>query len=181
LIVSETAIAGAFVVDIERLTDDRGFFARSFCVDELEAFGIELKPVQANISWNETKGTLRGMHYQDEAAPEPKLIGCSRGAIWDVIVDLRPESPTFMRHAAVELTADNRRQLFAPALCAHGFLTLAAGTEVRYLHGAVYSASASRGLRYDDPSLGLRWPIEVEVISPRDASWPLLAAGTERT
>jgi dTDP-4-dehydrorhamnose 3,5-epimerase len=180
VIFTETAVDGARIVDLDRRGDDRGFFARSYCVDELRAEGIEMTTVQCNLSWNGAKGTLRGMHYQDASAPEPKLVRCTRGAIWDVIVDVRPDSPTYRRHVAVELTAENRRQLYVPPVCAHGYLTLADDTEVVYQVGGMYTPSAERGLRYDDPVLGLPWPVAVEVISPKDAAWPLLELVEER-
>ena len=171
---NETAIHGAWIIDLEPRGDERGFFARSFCVNELAAHGVDTTVLQSNLSWNERRGTLRGMHYQDESAPEWKLIRCTAGAVWDVIVDVRVGSPTFGEHVALDLSAENRRQLYVPPLCAHGYLTLTDGAEVFYQVGAMYTPGAERGLRYDDPALALPWPAPVEVISDKDASWPLL-------
>lgn len=171
---TETAIDGAWIIDLEERGDERGFFARAFCVEELAAVGADVTVMQSNLSWNERSGTLRGMHYQDESAPESKLIRCTAGRIWDVIVDVRAGSPTFGRHVAVELSAENHRQLFVPPVCAHGYLTLTDGAEVFYQVGAMYTPSAERGLRYDDPALDLPWPVPVEVISDKDRTWPLL-------
>lgn len=169
-----TTVDGAYVIDIEPATDDRGFFARTYCEDEFREHGIEPAVAQCNVSWNPRRGTLRGMHFQDESAPEPKLIRCTRGAILDVIVDLRTGSATYLNHVAVELNAENRRQLYVPAMCAHGFLTLEHDTEVSYQMGAKYAPGTDRGLRWDDPILGLPWPFAPVVISARDSSWPLL-------
>ena len=163
---------GAWIIDLERREDPRGWFARTFCRREFEAHGLEPVIAQANISWNPRKGTLRGMHYQVPPAAETKLVRCTRGALWDVIVDLRPDSPTFLRHFGVELTAENGRQLYVPELFAHGFLTLADDTEVAYQVGEFYSPGAERGIRHDDPALGIEWPVPVEVISEKDAAWP---------
>jgi dTDP-4-dehydrorhamnose 3,5-epimerase len=174
VIFSPTTIDGAFVVDLERREDDRGFFARTFCVDEFRAQGLDPCVVQCNLSFNHHRGTLRGMHYQDSTAPEPKLIRATRGAVWDVIIDMRPDSPTYRSHFGVELRADGHRALYVPSECAHGYLTLESGTEVAYQVGAMYTSSAERGVRYDDPQFSISWPIPVEVISPKDASWPLL-------
>jgi dTDP-4-dehydrorhamnose 3,5-epimerase len=176
MIFTESPLAGAFVLDLERREDDRGFFARTFCRDEFEAHGLDPAVAQCNVSFNHRRGTLRGMHYQIESAPEPKLVRCTRGAVHDVIVDLRPGSATYLRHFAVELTEDNRRALYVPPLFAHGYLTLVDGAEVSYQVGEMYTPGAERGLRYDDPALAIRWPIPVAVISPKDESWPLLGA-----
>ena len=174
MIFAETPLEGAFVLDLERREDDRGFFARTFCAKELEEHGLKPVVVQANLSYNPAKGTLRGMHMQTPPAAETKLVRCTRGAIWDVIVDLREDSPTYLEHFGVELTADNRRALFVPELFAHGYLTLADDTEVVYEVGEFYTPGMERGLRYDDPALAIAWPVPVEVISGKDASWPLL-------
>ena len=163
---------GAWIIDLERREDPRGWFARTFCRREFEAHGLEPVIAQANISWNARKGTLRGMHYQVPPAAETKLVRCTRGALWDVIVDLRPDSPTFLRHFGVELTAENGRQLYVPELFAHGFLTLADDTEVAYQVGEFYTPGAERGIRHDDPALGIEWPEPVAVISEKDAAWP---------
>ena len=163
---------GAWIIDLERREDPRGWFARTFCRREFEAHGLEPVIAQANISWNARKGTLRGMHYQVPPAAETKLVRCTRGALWDVIVDLRPDSPTFLRHFGVELTAENGRQLYVPELFAHGYLTLADDTEVAYQVGEFYTPGAERGIRHDDPALGIEWPAPVAVISEKDAAWP---------
>jgi dTDP-4-dehydrorhamnose 3,5-epimerase len=174
VIFSETEVDGAWIIDLEPRVDDRGLFARTFCADEFAAHGIDPVGVQCNLSWNHTAGTLRGMHYQDESAPEPKLVRCTRGAIWDVIVDMRPGSPTYLRSVGVELTSENRRALYIPAVCAHGYLTLSDDTEVTYQVGHTYAPHAERGLRHDDPVLRLEWPLPVTSISDKDAAWPLL-------
>ena len=174
MIFTETPLAGAFFVDLERREDDRGFFARTFCREEFEAHGLLPDIAQCNLSYNHAAGTLRGMHYQVEPAVETKLVRCTSGAILDVIVDMRPGSPTFLQHVAVELTAENRRALYIPGMFAHGYQTLVDGAEVAYQVGEFYTPGYERGLRYDDPALGITWPIPVSVISPKDATWPLL-------
>jgi dTDP-4-dehydrorhamnose 3,5-epimerase len=167
-----TRLSGAFILDPERREDARGHFARTFCRREFEAHGLKPDIAQANIAWNARKGTLRGMHYQVAPAAETKLVRCTRGALWDVIVDLRPDSPTFLEHVGVELSAENGRQLFVPELFAHGYITLADDTEAAYQVGEFYAPDAERGIRYDDPALGIAWPVPVEVISDKDAAWP---------
>jgi dTDP-4-dehydrorhamnose 3,5-epimerase len=167
-----TRLSGAFILDPERREDARGHFARTFCRREFEAHGLRPDIAQANVAWNARKGTLRGMHYQVAPAVETKLVRCTRGALWDVIVDLRPESPTFLEHVGVELSAENGRQLFVPELFAHGYITLADDTEAAYQVGEFYAPEAERGIRYDDPALGISWPVPVEVISDKDAAWP---------
>lgn len=170
----ETPIAGAMIVELERLEDERGFFARSFCAEEFAEHGLEPAIAQANVSFNRSAGTLRGMHYQVDPAAETKLIRCTSGAIWDVIIDMRPESPSYRRHFGAELTAADHRALFVPALCAHGFQTLADDTEVTYQVGDRYRPGHERGIAYDDPAIGIRWPREVTVISDKDRAWPAL-------
>lgn len=172
---TETPLRGAFLLDFELREDDRGFFARSFCVKEFEAHGLDPRVVQCNVSYNHAAGTLRGMHLQLPPHGETKLVRCTRGAIWDVIVDLRPDSPTYGQHFGVELSAENHRALYVPALFAHGYQTLTEGAEVTYQVGEYYAPGYERGLRHDDPALGIRWPLPVSVISPKDATWPLLA------
>lgn len=174
MIFTETGLPGAYFVDLERREDDRGFFARTFCAKEFEDLGLPTLVAQCNLSYNPAKGTLRGMHYQDERAPEPKLVRCTRGAVWDVIVDLRPDSTTRGRHIGVELSAENHRALFIPALFAHGYLTLTDHAEVAYQVSEFYTPGAEKGLRWDDPALAIEWPVPVEVISQKDAAWPLL-------
>jgi dTDP-4-dehydrorhamnose 3,5-epimerase len=175
VIFTETELAGAYVIDLERREDDRGFFARTFCRDEFEAHGLNPVIAQANIAFNRVKGTLRGMHFQFPPAAETKLVRCTRGAILDIIVDLRPESPTFLRSVSVQLAADNHRALYVPERFAHGYQVLADETETSYQVGEFYTPSAEGGLRYDDPSLGLAWPLPVTEMSGKDREWALLA------
>lgn len=172
MIFRQLEIPGAFVVELERHEDERGFFARSFCESEFADHGLELRMVQSNISFNRYRGTLRGLHYQAAPFEEDKLVRCTRGAAWDVVVDLRTESPTVTRWAAETLTADNRRGLFVPKGCAHGFLTLEDSTEVFYQMSEYYHPDAARGVAWDDPAFGIVWPEEPEIISERDASYP---------
>ena len=167
-------IAGAALVEPEPIRDDRGWFARVWCADEFARHGLDGRAAQANLGTSPRRGTLRGLHYQEAPELEAKLVRCPRGAAWDVLVDLRPDSPTFRRWHAVELSADNHLALFIPPLCAHGYITLVPDTEVWYQASTPYSPASSRGVRYDDPALGIDWPIEIEVISERDRSWPLL-------
>ena len=176
MIFIETALKGAFVLDVERRDDNRGFFARVFCQREFAAHGLTPVIAQANIAFNKRAGTLRGMHFQFPPAAETKLVRCTRGAILDIIVDLRPESPTYLRHVAVELTADNQRALYVPERFAHGYQALEDGTETSYQVGEFYTPAAEGGLAYNDPGLGLAWPLPVTEISSKDESWPLLAA-----
>jgi dTDP-4-dehydrorhamnose 3,5-epimerase len=172
MIFIETELKGAYIIDLERREDERGFFARTWCQQEFEAHGLVARIVQANTSYNKAKGTLRGMHYQRAPHAETKLVRASRGAIYDVIVDLRPDSPTFKRWIGVELTADNRRALFVPEGFAHGFQTLEDNTDVSYQVSAFYTPGAEGGLRYNDPAFDIEWPLPVSVISPKDADWP---------
>ncbi|MCD0162676.1 dTDP-4-dehydrorhamnose 3,5-epimerase [Deinococcus sp. 6YEL10] len=177
MIFRETALPGAFTVDIQEHRDERGLFARTFCAQEFEAHGLNPLTVQTNLSFNARAGTLRGLHYQLPPAAETKLVRCTRGAVLDVIVDLRPESPTYLQHVAVELSADNRRALFVPQRFAHGYQTLTDDAEVSYQVSEYYQPGAERGLRFDDPALGIRWPLPPGAVSVKDAAWPLL---TER-
>jgi dTDP-4-dehydrorhamnose 3,5-epimerase len=169
---TETKLAGAFILELETRDDPRGFFARSFCQKEFEAHGLKPIIAQCNVSFNHARGTIRGMHYQIEPATETKLVRCTGGAVYDVIVDLRPGSPTYLQHVGVELTADNRRQLYVPGMFAHGYLTLCDGAEVSYQVGEFYTPGYERGIRYNDPALAIPWPIAIEVVSEKDASWP---------
>lgn len=171
----ETSLSGAFLIDIEKRGDERGFFARTWCRREFDALGIAIDWLQANVSVSAKRGTLRGMHYQAVPHAEAKLIRCSRGAIYDVIVDLRPDSPTYRKWIGVPLTAASYRMIYVPTGFAHGFQTMTDDAEVTYLISEYYIAEAGRGLRYDDPALGISWPLPVSSISGRDASWPLLA------
>ena len=171
MIFTETKLEGAFVVDIERHEDSRGFFARAFCQKELEAHGLNPVIAQANVAYNHLKGTMRGMHFQFPPAAETKFVRCTRGAILDIIVDLRPESPTFLQHVAVELTEDNHRGLYVPERFAHGYQVLTDKTETSYQVGEFYAPGAESGLRYNEIRLGLKWPLPVSVISDKDQQW----------
>jgi dTDP-4-dehydrorhamnose 3,5-epimerase len=172
VIFEETFLSGAFVIEPERLEDERGFFARTWCQRELEERGLDTRLAQCNISFNKWKGTLRGMHYQEAPHEEVKVVRCTRGSILDIIVDLRSESPTFKDHLSVELSADNRRMLYIPTRFAHGFLTLEDSTEVFYQMSEFYAPRAARGFRWNDPAFEIRLPIEVAVISERDQTYP---------
>jgi dTDP-4-dehydrorhamnose 3,5-epimerase len=174
MIFTETPLKGAFIIDIERREDPRGFFARVFCQKEFADHGLKPVIAQSNVAYNTAQGTLRGMHFQYPPAPETKLVRCTRGAILDVIVDLRPESPTFLQHVAVELTEDNHRALYVPERFAHGYQALVDGTETSYQVGEFYTPSTEGGLRHDDPRLALSWPLPITEMSPKDAAWPLL-------
>jgi dTDP-4-dehydrorhamnose 3,5-epimerase len=174
MVFTETGLNGAFIVDLERLEDDRGFFARSWCRREFEARGLNADLVQCNVSLNRAKGTLRGLHYQAAPHAEVKLVRCTKGAIYDVIVDLRPESDTFLRHFGCALTEDNHRALYIPEGFGHGFLTLCESSEVFYQMSNFYEPQAARGLRWNDPALGIEWPGQVDVISERDRTYPNL-------
>ena len=180
MIFTETPLAGAFVIELDRHADARGFFARTFDAREFAARGLRPAVAQCNVSYNAARGTLRGMHMQAPPASEPKLVRCTRGAVHDVIVDMREESPTYRRHFAAELTEENRRQLYVPDRFAHGFLTLTDGAEVAYQMGEFYAPGHERGLRWDDPALGIAWPARPSVLSDKDAAWPLLDAAAGR-
>jgi dTDP-4-dehydrorhamnose 3,5-epimerase len=169
---TETKLKGAFVVEIEKLSDERGFFARSWCRKEFEAHGLTSRVAQANVSYNLKKGTLRGMHYQIAPYQECKLIRCTRGAIYDVIIDLRPDSPTYKQWTAVELTADNYTMFFVPQDFAHGFQTLTDETEITYQVSQFYTSGSEKGIRFNDPTFNIQWPLDVSVISDKDRDWP---------
>jgi dTDP-4-dehydrorhamnose 3,5-epimerase len=168
-----TRIAGVFVVEPEPVVDDRGLFARTFCQREFERHGLASVFVQCSVSFNHKRGTLRGLHYQVPPACDVKLVRCVAGAIYDVVVDLRPDSPTYRQHVGVELRADSRRALYVPEMFAHGFQTLEDGSEVFYQMSRFYAPEKSTGVRFDDPVLGIRWPLPIGVISDRDRNWPL--------
>ena len=170
-----TAIAGCVLVEPEPRRDERGFFARTFCADEFAAAGIAFTPAQINLSRNDRRHTLRGLHFQDPPFAEAKLVQAVRGAVFDVVVDLRPESATFRHWAAFELTAEAANAVFIPEGCAHGFLSLADGTDVQYLMGRAYVPGKAKGHRYDDPAFAIRWPHEPAVIAPADLAWPPFA------
>jgi dTDP-4-dehydrorhamnose 3,5-epimerase len=168
----ETKLQGAFLVHIEPKHDDRGFFSRSFCQREFAEHGLNTSIAQANISWNDKAGTLRGMHFQYPPAAETKFIRCTRGALFDVIIDLRPESPTFGEHIGVELSADNHAALYVPERFGHGFMTLEDNTEAFYQVGEFYTPAEEGGIRWNDPTLGISWPRTPDVLSDKDKSWP---------
>jgi dTDP-4-dehydrorhamnose 3,5-epimerase len=172
MIFTETEIPGAVLIDLEPHGDSRGFFARAWSADEFEARGLSISFVQANVSLSAQRGTLRGLHYQVAPHQEAKLVRCTRGAIHDVVVDLRPESPTYRRWIGVELSAENRRMLYVPEGCAHGYQTLTDDAEVFYPVTARYAPESERGLRFDDAAFGIDWALEVSVISEKDRSWP---------
>jgi len=174
MIFTESPLPGAFLVDIEPLADERGFFARSFCADEFAANGLGVEWRQCSVSFNARKGTLRGMHYQDAPYEEHKLVRCTAGAIFDVIVDIRPQSIGFRRWFGAELTAHNRRSLFIPPGYAHGFVTLSDDAEVYYMISVSHAPEQARGVRWNDPAFGIQWPLTPSVISSRDAAYPLL-------
>lgn len=169
-----TKLAGACIIESEPHEDSRGLFARTFCAREFREHSLVDNFVQCNTSWNARKGTIRGLHYQLPPSSEAKLVRCTSGALLDVIVDLRPDSPTYRQHIGVELTAKNRLALFIPEMLAHGFQTLEDGTEVFYQMSEFYAPKSASGLRYDDPKLGIRWALPVTSISDLDRSWPLL-------
>jgi dTDP-4-dehydrorhamnose 3,5-epimerase len=168
---TETKLKGAYLIGIEKLEDHRGFNARAVCQREFTAHGLISQFVQANILFNRKKGTLRGFHYQISPCAETKLFRCIRGAVFDVILDLRPDSPTYKQWFGVELTADNYKMLYLPANFAQGFITLADDAELFYQVSEFYSPGHERGIRYDDPAFGVSWPISVEVISEKDKDW----------
>ena len=172
MIVRETELPGVHVIELEPAVDERGSFARTFDAAEWEAQGLSPRVVQCSLSRNISRGTLRGMHYQDAPHAECKLVRCSRGAIFDVAVDLRPDSPAFRRWYGLELSAENDRMLYIPEGCAHGFLTLTDSTEVLYQISASYSPEHARGVRWDDESFGIEWPDAPRVMSQRDRGFP---------
>ena len=174
MVFTETKLKGAYLIELEELEDDRGFFARSWSQLEFAERGLDARLVECNVSFNLRKGTLRGMHFQYPPAAETKLVRCTRGAILDIIVDLRPESPTYLDHVAVELTADNYRSLYVPERFGHGYQVLEDRTETSYQVGEFYTPGAEGGLLYSDPRLGLVWPLPIDEISPKDAEWRLL-------
>ena len=169
-----TRLTGAWIVEPQLHKDDRGFFARTFCAQEFSAHGLADRFVQCNTSWNSRKGTLRGLHFQLPPSSEVKLVRCTGGSLLDVIVDLRPESPTYLQSTAVQLTATNRLALYIPQMFAHGFQTLESDTEIFYQMSEFYAPKLGRGLRYNDPKLGIHWPLSVVSISEQDLNWPLL-------
>jgi dTDP-4-dehydrorhamnose 3,5-epimerase len=176
MIIQPTLIDGVFIVELERREDARGFFARAFCAREFEAAGLNGNVAQANLSFNHLAGTLRGLHYQLPPAAEAKLVRCTRGRVFDVAVDVRRDSNTYLQHVGVVLDPAEHRALYVPEGCAHGYLTLEDESEVMYLVSEFYSPDSEAGLRWDDPRLSIRWPLEVRAISGKDAAWPHLGA-----
>lgn len=172
MIFKPTSLPGVFVIEPERHADERGFFARTYCADEFRANGLDPGISQCSTSFNARAGTLRGLHYQREPYAEVRLVRCTRGAIFDVAVDLRPVSPTYCQWFAVELTSENGRALYVPEGCAHGFLTLVDGSEVSYQISRPYRPEAGTGVRWDDPAFGIAWPFAPAAIADRDASYP---------
>lgn len=172
MIFTETKLEGAFIIELEKLSDQRGFFARSWCQNEFETHGLNCHIAQANISYNEKKGTLRGLHYQKSPHEEKKLVRCTKGSIYDVIIDLRSHSKTYAQWLSVELTAANYKMLYVPENFAHGYQTLEDNTEVFYQVSQYYTPGAESGIRWDDPIFYIHWPLEVQVISDKDKSWP---------
>lgn len=177
MIFETTPIEGVAIIELDKRSDDRGFFARSFCREEFTEHGLDPMVEQCNISYNYKAGTVRGMHYQLPPATESKLIRCLHGSIVDVIVDLRADSPTYLQHVMVELSAENRRSFYVPPMFGHGYQTLTDDAEVLYMVNQRYTPGSERGLRHDDPTLGIDWPMPVSVVSDKDASWPLLGPG----
>lgn len=171
---TESRLPGAWIIDAKTIADDRGGFAVVWAADQLASHGLDVSLSQCNLAWNRRRGTLRGMHFQVSPHEQVKIVRCSRGALLDVIVDLRSGSATFRQWEAVELTADNRRQLYVPGGFAHGYLTLADDTEVYYHASTPYAPKHESGLRWDDPAIGIEWPFEPLVISDKDRGWPLL-------
>ena len=169
---TETPLKGAYVVRLRKIEDDRGYFARAWCCDEFVQQGLAPAMVQLNVGFNHRRGTVRGMHYQVAPHAEAKFIRCTRGVIYDVIIDLRERSPTFGRWFGLELTPDNSLMLYAPEGFAHGYQTLQDDTEMYYLTSAKYAPAAARGARFDDPAFGISWPLPVSVISAADRQWP---------
>lgn len=172
MMFEEVGVKGAFIIEPERRRDERGFFARLFCERELAERGLKGVICQVNTGFSPRAGTLRGLHYQVPPHAEVKIVRCVRGAAYDVVVDLRPDSPTFKRWAGVELTGDSGRLMYAPEGTAHGYLTLSNDTEVMYMTSSPYAPEAARGVRFDDPACKIQWPAKVRVVSQADRSWP---------
>jgi dTDP-4-dehydrorhamnose 3,5-epimerase len=172
MIFSETRVHGVYVVDIEKRQDQRGFFARVWCQKEFETQGLETRIAQVNVAFTKRKGSLRGLHFQGHPHQEAKLVQCTKGAVYDVAVDLRPDSASYRQWVGIELTAGNHRLLYIPEGCAHGYQTLEDDVEISYQTSQFYAPEHARGVRYDDPALGIQWPLEAGNISDADRSWP---------
>jgi dTDP-4-dehydrorhamnose 3,5-epimerase len=173
---TETEISGAMVIEAAPLRDDRGRFMRAWCYREFAERGIPFLPVQANLGFSLKRGTVRGMHFQEAPASESKLVRCTKGAIFDVVLDLRPSSPTYGRWSGAELSAENARMMYLPMGCAHGYQTLEPRTEIYYMTSAYYAPSLVRGRRFDDPAFNIRWPLPPIMVSEQDRNWPLMEA-----
>ncbi len=171
MLFQETILAGAWIIELEPVSDHRGFFTRTFCTDEYARHGLETSFLQHSLSGSLTRGTVRGMHFQRPPHEEVKVVTCIKGEVWDVILDLRPDSPTFCRWAGFKLTAENRRRIYIPKGFAHGFQTLSDDAEVSYLISTPYRPESASGVRYDDPAFAIRWPLPVAAISDRDRGW----------
>jgi dTDP-4-dehydrorhamnose 3,5-epimerase len=180
VIFTETSLAGAFLIDLEPIADQRGFFARSFSAQEFAAKGLAVELNHCSVSYNASKATLRGLHYQRTPHEEHKLVRCTAGAIFDVVVDIRPQSPSYRRWFGTELTAQNRRSLFIPPGFAHGFITLSDAAEVYYMISVPHAPEHAQGFRWSDLAFGIKWPLTPGVISARDAAYPLLDASAPR-
>lgn len=173
LIFTETILKGAFIIEVKRLEDERGFFGRAWCKKEMDDHGLNANAVQANVSYNKVKGTLRGMHFQVAPYSETKMVRCTSGAIYDVIIDIRPESPTFKKWFGIELTEENFKMLYVPEGFAHGFITLKDHSSVHYMVTEYYTPGAEGGLRYNDPSFNIEWPMQPVIVSEKDKNHPL--------
>jgi dTDP-4-dehydrorhamnose 3,5-epimerase len=171
---TESKISGVWVIDPEPHKDDRGQFMRAWCAREFAEHGIDFLPVQANMIFSICKGTVRGMHFQQAPALEAKLVRCTRGSLFDIAIDLRPGSPSYGKWFGVELSAENGRMLYVPALCAHGCQTLEDSMEIHYMASEYFTASAARGVRFDDPAFSIKWPVAVTAVSEQDRNWPLM-------
>lgn len=172
MIFRETSLKGAYVVELNKLEDDRGFFGRIWCENEFKAHNLNANLVQSNVSYSKKKGTMRGFHFQKHPYQETKLVRCTRGSAYDVIIDLRPESPTFKQWFGIELSAENRKMLYVPENFGHSFLTLEDNSEVYYLVTEFYNSEAECGLRWNDPTFDVKWPIEIKEISEKDSNHP---------
>jgi dTDP-4-dehydrorhamnose 3,5-epimerase len=172
MIFHKTELQDAYIIEPRRLADERGFFARSWCQNEFKVHDLNPNLAQCSISFNHARGTLRGMHFQFAPYEEAKVVRCTMGSIYDVIVDIRPDSPTYLKHIGVELNPENRTMLYVPEGFAHGFITLSDNSEVFYQMSEFYNGDSARGYRWDDPAFGIVWPLPVKVISERDATYP---------
>jgi dTDP-4-dehydrorhamnose 3,5-epimerase len=173
MVFKETRLKGAFIIELEKIVDDRGFFSRAWCQKEFKAHGLNPNVVQCNLSFNTSKGTLRGMHYQIAPHEEAKIIRCTRGKVYDVIIDLRPQSPTYLRWAGFELSSENRKMLYVPESFAHGYLTLADNTELFYQVSRFYSPESECGIRWNERAVNIKWPrTNGLIITDKDKNWP---------